>query len=105
MATKAEISAAAAAMGRKGGRAKSPAKTKAVRENAKLGGRPRKPVNTLLLQAARQAETAIDAALPELMEVEAPRAILERLGRAGERLQAAIAAAEAAQRGKAAKRA
>jgi hypothetical protein len=36
---------AAASLGKKGGRAKSPAKTAAVRENGKLGGRPRKPVD------------------------------------------------------------
>jgi len=33
---------AASAMGRKGGRSTSRAKQKAVRENGKLGGRPRK---------------------------------------------------------------
>jgi hypothetical protein len=33
----------AAALGRKGGQAKSDAKTAAVRENGKKGGRPRKP--------------------------------------------------------------
>jgi hypothetical protein len=32
----------AVALGRKGGQAKSAAKTRAVRENAKLGGRPPK---------------------------------------------------------------
>jgi hypothetical protein len=32
----------AAALGKKGGRAKSPAKTAAVRENGKKGGRPKK---------------------------------------------------------------
>jgi hypothetical protein len=37
-----DISAAAAALGRKGGSAKSEAKAKAVRENGKLGGRPPK---------------------------------------------------------------
>jgi hypothetical protein len=36
---------AAASLGKKGGRAKSPAKTAAVRENGKKGGRPRKPVD------------------------------------------------------------
>lgn len=36
-------SLAGAAMGRYGGRKSSPAKTKAVRENAAKGGRPRKP--------------------------------------------------------------
>lgn len=35
------ISEAAAALGRKGGKAKSEAKTKAARENGKKGGRPR----------------------------------------------------------------
>jgi len=35
----------AASLGKKGGRAKSPAKAAAVRENGKLGGRPRKPVD------------------------------------------------------------
>ena len=30
-------------MGRRGGHAKSPKKTKAVRENGKKGGRPKKP--------------------------------------------------------------
>jgi hypothetical protein len=38
---------AAASLGKKGGRAKSPAKTAAVRENGKKGGRPRKPVSDL----------------------------------------------------------
>lgn len=37
-----ELSKAAAALGRKGGKAKSEAKTKAARENGKKGGRPRK---------------------------------------------------------------
>jgi len=37
----AELSAAAAALGRKGGSVRSEAKTKAVRENAKLGGWPK----------------------------------------------------------------
>ena len=37
-----DISTAAATLGRKGGRAKSEAKTRAARENAKKGGRPRK---------------------------------------------------------------
>ena len=36
---------AAASLGKKGGQAKSPAKTAAVRENGKKGGRPRKPVD------------------------------------------------------------
>jgi hypothetical protein len=36
---------AAASLGKKGGRAKSPAKTAAVRENGKKGGRPRKPAD------------------------------------------------------------
>jgi len=44
-----EVSAAAAALGRKGGSVKSDAKTKASRENAKKGGwpkgKPRKPKN------------------------------------------------------------
>jgi hypothetical protein len=44
MATKKEISEAAAALGRRGGKVKSPAKTKAVRANALLGGRPLKEV-------------------------------------------------------------
>jgi hypothetical protein len=35
------VSQAAAALGRKGGSAKSPAKTAAVRENGKKGGRPK----------------------------------------------------------------
>ncbi len=35
-------SSAAATLGRKGGKSKSPAKLKAVRENGKLGGRPKK---------------------------------------------------------------
>ncbi len=34
---------AAVALGRKGGKAKSEAKTAAARENGKKGGRPRKP--------------------------------------------------------------
>jgi len=38
---------AAAALGRKGGSVKSERKTKAVRENAKLGGRPKKEKNEL----------------------------------------------------------
>jgi len=37
-----QISKAAAILGRKGGLAKSAKKAKAVRENGKLGGRPRK---------------------------------------------------------------
>jgi hypothetical protein len=37
------LSLAAAIMGRKGGPAKSEKKRKAVRENGKKGGRPRKP--------------------------------------------------------------
>jgi hypothetical protein len=37
------VSAAAVALGRKGGLAKSDAKTRAVRENGKKGGRPKKP--------------------------------------------------------------
>lgn len=40
-----QISKAAAVMGKKGGKVKSAAKTKAVRENGKKGGRPRKPCN------------------------------------------------------------
>lgn len=40
--TTTEISAAAAALGRKGGAVKSEAKAAAVRENGKKGGRPRK---------------------------------------------------------------
>lgn len=36
-----DVSAAAATMGRKGGRAKSERKTAAVRQNAQRGGRPR----------------------------------------------------------------
>jgi hypothetical protein len=39
-----EISQAAAAMGRKGGAAKSEAKADAARANGKRGGRPKKPV-------------------------------------------------------------
>ena len=38
------ISRAAAAMGKKGGKVKSPAKIKAAQENGKLGGRPKKQV-------------------------------------------------------------
>jgi hypothetical protein len=34
---------AAVALGRIGGKSKSPAKTAAARENGKLGGRPKKP--------------------------------------------------------------
>jgi hypothetical protein len=37
-----ELSKAAQLMGRKGGKATSEAKKKAVRENGKLGGRPKK---------------------------------------------------------------
>ena len=37
-----DISQAAAALGRKGGSSKSPAKQAAVRENGKKGGRPKK---------------------------------------------------------------
>jgi hypothetical protein len=37
-----DIHSAAAALGRLGGLAKSAAKARAVRENGKLGGRPRK---------------------------------------------------------------
>jgi hypothetical protein len=37
-----DVSSAARAMGRKGGLSKSAAKTAAVRENGKKGGRPRK---------------------------------------------------------------
>ena len=40
-----EISQAAAAMGRKGGSAKSEAKTAAVRANGAKGGRPKSPVS------------------------------------------------------------
>ena len=36
------VSAGARAMGRKGGSVSSPAKTKAVRQNAKKGGHPRR---------------------------------------------------------------
>lgn len=36
-----DLSSAAAAMGRKGGSATSAAKARAVRENGRLGGRPR----------------------------------------------------------------
>ena len=36
-----DISAAAAALGRKGGKAKSEAKARAARENGRKGGRPR----------------------------------------------------------------
>jgi len=39
-----DISSAAAALGRKGGKSKSEAKLAAIRENGKKGGRPRKPV-------------------------------------------------------------
>ncbi len=38
--TMSALSSAAALLGRKGGKVKSPAKTAAVRENGKLGGRP-----------------------------------------------------------------
>lgn len=41
-----DISRAAAALGRKGGSARSEAKTAAVRENGRKGGRPKKPSNT-----------------------------------------------------------
>lgn len=37
-----KVSEAAAAIGRKGGRRRSPAKAKAARANGKKGGRPRK---------------------------------------------------------------
>src|SRR6266851_8778863 len=40
--TMSALSSAAATMGRKGGKSKSPAKVRAVRENGKLGGRPPK---------------------------------------------------------------
>ena len=36
---------AAASLGKKGGRAKSPAKTAAARANGRKGGRPRNPVD------------------------------------------------------------
>ena len=36
---------AAASLGKKGGRAKSPAKTAAAHANGRKGGRPRKPVD------------------------------------------------------------
>jgi len=39
---KSDLSVAAALMGRRGGSISTPAKTKAARENGKLGGRPRK---------------------------------------------------------------
>jgi len=42
--TPAVLRAAAAYFGRMGGKSKSAAKVKAVRENGKLGGRPRKKV-------------------------------------------------------------
>jgi hypothetical protein len=41
------LSDAAAVLGRKGGKSKSPAKLAAVRRNGKLGGRPRKPAKDL----------------------------------------------------------
>lgn len=37
-----DLKQAAALLGRKGGQVRSEAKTRAVRENGKLGGRPRK---------------------------------------------------------------
>src|SRR6266851_1481554 len=40
--TMSTLSSAAAVLGRKGGKSKSPAKVRAVRENGKLGGRPPK---------------------------------------------------------------
>jgi hypothetical protein len=40
-AKRSDLSSAAAAMGRKGGKAKSDAKTRAARENAKKGGWPK----------------------------------------------------------------
>lgn len=42
MPTAKQISAAAAALGRKGGSVRSAAKTRAVRRNGRKGGRPRK---------------------------------------------------------------
>lgn len=41
---KIDLKTAAMILGRKGGQAKSPRKTAAVRENAKKGGRPKKKV-------------------------------------------------------------
>ena len=43
---------AAAALGRKGGSSKSPAKQAAVRENGKKGGRPKKEENSMKLKVS-----------------------------------------------------
>jgi hypothetical protein len=54
---KTNIQKAAAAMGKKGGSAKSEAKTAAVRANGAKGGRPRKispPEGTCILRACRR---------------------------------------------------
>lgn len=51
-----QLSSAASILGRKGGRAKSEAKAKAARENAKKGGWPKgRPRNTELTDLQRQA--------------------------------------------------
>jgi hypothetical protein len=47
-----QISKAAAAMGRKGGAAKTEAKADAARANGKLGGRPTKPATAMLIRNA-----------------------------------------------------
>ncbi len=72
-----EIITAAATMGRKGGASKSPAKTAAVRENGRKGGRPRKvSINpsditrhgiTILLGQGRTATQGMDGNLPTLV--------------------------------------
>jgi hypothetical protein len=51
-----EITKAAATLGRLGGIAKSRKKTKAVRENGKKGGRPRKPVAKKSEQQSQAAD-------------------------------------------------
>jgi hypothetical protein len=42
------LSEAAAALGRKGGSAKTPAKKRTARKNGKLGGRPKKKIDKRL---------------------------------------------------------
>lgn len=57
-----DTKSAAALMGQKGGAAKSEAKTAAVRENGKKGGRPRKANYTRQIQLTTdQARAVLDA--------------------------------------------
>ena len=53
-----EMNPAAQSLGRLGGLAKSKAKTAAVRENGKLGGRPKKPKRAARLPNEKLTESA-----------------------------------------------